>query len=92
MKMLEEPFYPELSHSTVFEDEDLTRRIPGCQSTNHREGYGKLWQCERCRKIICYNEGTDNDLGLCDNCWVLRHCTHQDDDVSDKNSGVLGKT
>jgi hypothetical protein len=48
-------------------------RIPGCQSTNHRECYGELWQCQRCEKMICYAEGTDNDPDVCDDCWVAIH-------------------
>ncbi len=48
-------------------------RMPGCQSTNHTECYGELWQCQRCGKIVCCAEGTDNDPGLCDDCWVEVH-------------------
>lgn len=48
-------------------------RIPGCQSTNHRACYGELWQCQRCEKIVCCAEGTDNDPDVCDDCWVAIH-------------------
>jgi hypothetical protein len=48
-------------------------RISGCQSTNHRECYGELWQCQRCGKTVCYAEGTDNDPAVCDDCWVVIH-------------------
>jgi len=48
-------------------------RTPGCQSTNHRECYGEMWQCKRCEKMVCYAEGTDDDLDLCDDCWVQVH-------------------
>lgn len=48
-------------------------RMRGCQSTNHTECYGELWQCARCGKMVCYAEGTDNDIDLCDDCWVQTH-------------------
>jgi len=48
-------------------------RIPGCQSMNHTECYGDLWQCAQCGKTICYAEGTDDDSELCDDCWVQTH-------------------
>lgn len=45
-------------------------RIEGCQSANHAECYGELWQCEQCSKIICYAEGYDDEyIELCDDCW-----------------------
>lgn len=49
------------------------RHIRGCQSLNHSECYGELWQCARCAKTVCYAEGTDNDPDLCDDCWVQTH-------------------
>jgi len=48
-------------------------RITGCQSTNHDQCYGDLWQCAKCGKTVCYAEGTDDDPELCDDCWVLKH-------------------
>ncbi len=48
-------------------------RIRGCQSMNHSECYGELWQCAQCGKPICYAEGTDDDPDLCDDCWVQTH-------------------
>src|SRR5947207_15545774 len=48
-------------------------RLPGCQSMNHTECYGELWQCAQCGKTICYAEGTDDDPDLCDDCWVQTH-------------------
>ncbi len=45
----------------------------GCQSTNHTKCYGALWPCARCGKTVCYAEGTDNDIDLCDDCWVQTH-------------------
>lgn len=50
--------------------EKAHRRIPGCQSTNHSECYGELWQCASCGKTVCYAEGTDNLIELCDDCWA----------------------
>jgi hypothetical protein len=47
-------------------------RMAGCQSTNHDECSGELWQCSACGKTVCYAEGTDNHPELCDDCWVSR--------------------
>ena len=55
-------------------------RIVGCQSTNHIDCKGELWECERCHKIICWEEGSTDLIDLCDNCWyevrVLGHASH----------------
>lgn len=45
-------------------------RMRGCQSTNHDQCYGALWQCSACGKLVCYAEGTDDHPELCDDCWV----------------------
>lgn len=50
-----------------------TGRMAGCQSTNHTECYGELWQCAACNKVVCYAEGTDNHPELCDDCWAKRY-------------------
>jgi hypothetical protein len=52
--------------------DDVGKRIPGCQSTNHSECYGELWQCAACGKTVCYAEGTDDHPELCDACWAKR--------------------
>lgn len=46
-------------------------RRPGCQSTNHTQCYGPLWQCGGCRKKYCQCEGHADDgyFELCDDCW-----------------------
>jgi hypothetical protein len=44
-------------------------RIVGCQSTNHTECKGELWECERCYKLVCWEEGTTDLINLCDDCW-----------------------
>ena len=44
-------------------------RIVGCQSTNHTACRGELWECERCHKIVCWEEGTTDMPELCDDCW-----------------------
>lgn len=45
-------------------------RIIGCQSTNHTVCEGELWECHRCHKIVCWEEGCADDLiDLCDDCW-----------------------
>ena len=48
-------------------------RIPGCESTNHTECYGVLWQCANCSKSICWAEGTDHDPDICDECWAEKY-------------------
>lgn len=53
---------------------DLSTRIPGCQSTNHTECWGELWTCAACQKVTCYQEGSDHDPDLCDDCWAAKHC------------------
>jgi hypothetical protein len=44
-------------------------RIVGCQSTNHTFCKGELWECERCHKKVCWEEGSTDLLNLCDDCW-----------------------
>jgi hypothetical protein len=48
-------------------------RMDGCQSTNHLNCYGELWQCGKCGKTVCCAEGTDNYPQLCDDCWIILH-------------------
>ncbi len=48
-------------------------RMRGCQSMNHSECYGALWQCAQCGKTVCYAEGTTDEPELCDDCWVQTH-------------------
>ena len=67
--------YPKLKSTKI---RWLGDRIVGCQSTNHTVCYGELWECERCHKIICWEEGCADDLvDVCDDCWydiaVLGH-------------------
>ena len=47
-----------------------TERIPGCQSRNHTECKGELWTCERCGKMVCWEEGSTDLIEICDDCWV----------------------
>lgn len=58
---------------------EVNGRMAGCQSTNHTECYGELWQCAVCSKTVCYAEGTDDHPELCDDCWAKRYV--QDSDV-----------
>lgn len=54
------------------------KRIVGCQSNNHSICYGELWQCSRCHKIVCYQEGSDDLPNVCDDCWKdIRVFGHQ---------------
>lgn len=48
-------------------------RMVGCESTTHTACYGELWHCVGCGKIVCYAEGSDNHLELCDDCWVKEY-------------------
>jgi hypothetical protein len=53
-------------------------RIVGCESTNHSSCKGELWECERCYKKVCWEEGSADELvDFCDDCWydirVLGH-------------------
>jgi hypothetical protein len=60
-------------------------RMAGCQSTNHTECYGELWQCEKCGKTVCCAEGSSHDPDLCDDCWAEKYargttlCPPEDD-------------
>lgn len=66
--------YPKLKPTKIKWDGN---RIVGCQSTNHTSCKGELWECERCHKIVCWEEGSTDLIELCDNCWhdvrVLGH-------------------
>jgi hypothetical protein len=48
-------------------------RMEGCQSTNHTDCYGEMWQCATCGKTVCCAEGTDHDAQLCDDCWAEKY-------------------
>lgn len=52
--------------------DEVGGRMVGCQSTNHSECYGELWQCAACGKTVCYAEGTTDHPELCDDCWAKR--------------------
>lgn len=43
-----------------------------CQSSGHEEcRAGPLWQCSKCRRRLCNEDGGDNGHpGLCDECWA----------------------
>lgn len=55
--------------------ETTTERMAGCQSLNHDQCYGELWQCAVCGKTVCCAEGTDDHRELCDDCWASRFHT-----------------
>jgi hypothetical protein len=44
-------------------------RIVDCESKNHTSCKGELWECERCHKKVCWEEGSVDLIDLCDNCW-----------------------
>ncbi|MBT3323003.1 MAG: hypothetical protein HN392_12040 [Anaerolineae bacterium] len=47
-----------------------TGRFLGCQSKNHAQCKGELWICERCKKTVCWEEGSADLPEICDDCWV----------------------
>lgn len=53
-------------------------RIVGCESNNHSSCKGELWECERCHKKVCWEEGSTDLLELCDDCWVLMQPQEED--------------
>jgi len=56
-----------------FADEHLFD-IAQCESRNHKEHRGELWQCEECLRFFCYEEGAaDDDFAKCDDCWARFH-------------------
>ena len=49
-------------------------RVAQCESRNHREHHGDLWQCVECLRVFCWEEGADDGAaGLCDDCWSRLH-------------------
>ncbi len=44
-------------------------RIMGCESKNHTKCRGELWTCERCKRRMCWTEGSTDLEELCDDCW-----------------------
>jgi hypothetical protein len=60
---------------------DADGRLPGCESTNHTQCYGELWQCSACGKTVCYAEGSDSYPELCDDCWCQRQMGEEEVDV-----------
>lgn len=51
----------------------MTKTQRGCQSTHPGPCRGNLWQCAECKRQVCYADGSDNDLELCDDCWNDKH-------------------
>ena len=49
-----------------------------CESRNHREHQGELWQCAECLRVFCWEEDGDHDaVHFCDDCWCrLRERRH----------------
>jgi hypothetical protein len=63
--------------------------MEGCESTNHTNCYGQLWQCAACGKTVCCAEGTDNHPELCDDCWIIRHYGQEKDDGGCEASSIV---
>jgi hypothetical protein len=70
-----------LTQGHALPEPEPSRRMAGCQSTNHTVCYGELWQCAACGKTVCGNEGTDDHPELCDDCWVARFDPPDDMDI-----------
>jgi hypothetical protein len=70
-------FFLILYNSYAMSTKQRGKRIPSCESTNHTSCKGELWECERCHKKVCWEEGSTNLIELCDDCWhdvrVLGH-------------------
>jgi hypothetical protein len=47
-----------------------TGRILGCRSKDHTFCKGEIWSCERCRKRVCWEEGSTEMPEICDDCWA----------------------
>lgn len=62
-------FFSILYNSHAMSSKWRGKRIVGCESTNHTSCKGELWECERCHKKICWEEGSVDLIDLCDNCW-----------------------
>lgn len=45
------------------------KRIIECESSNHTSCKGEIWECERCHKKVCWEEGSVDLIDLCDDCW-----------------------
>jgi len=48
-------------------------RMEGCESINHINCYGELWQCGKCGKTVCCAEGSSHEPDLCDDCWAEKY-------------------
>ena len=54
------------------DDHDFS--IAQCESRNHREHRGELWQCVECLRVFCWEEGAgDSASNTCDDCWARLH-------------------
>jgi hypothetical protein len=62
-------FFSILYNSHVMNSKWRGKRIIGCESKNHTSCKGELWECERCHKKVCWEEGSTDLLELCDDCW-----------------------
>ncbi|MEW6085597.1 MAG: hypothetical protein AB1607_13480 [Chloroflexota bacterium] len=58
--------YPKLKPTKIKWDRN---RIVGCQSTDHTSCKGELWECKRCHKVVCWEEGSVDLIDFCDDCW-----------------------
>ena len=51
--------------------DDHAFTIAQCESRNHREHRGELWQCVECLRVFCWEEGAgDSGFDKCDDCWA----------------------
>jgi len=52
--------------------------IAACESRNHCEHRGELWQCAECLRVFCWQEGADdNAANSCGDCWARLHAPNR---------------
>ena len=67
------PYFRDISAEVMAEIamgmmDDHAFEIAQCESRNHKEHRGELWQCEECLRVYCWEEGAGDDK--CDDCWA----------------------
>ena len=62
----------------ALEARDAEFSLAECESRNHGEHRGELWQCVECLRVFCWEEGADDGASdLCDGCWARLHAPRQ---------------
>ena len=69
------PYFRDISAEVMAEIamgmmDDHAFEIAQCESRNHSEHSGDLWQCTECLRVFCWAEDANESLyGQCDDCW-----------------------